>query len=190
MIDLNAHIPIEEQEICVTCGFCCDGTLFKRAILEPGEQGNLPEKIEELYGKESESEFFNLPCPYFCEKCTIYEQKRASICGAFRCQLLKNMAKDTVTNDKALRIVANAKQLRAEIMQLYTALTGLVYVGGFMQFLDEIYTLKQTTASDPLKNGQFNLLVMKCGILDALLTKTFKSPKSFDALLKESMNQL
>ena len=44
MADLNADIPVIEQEICVTCGFCCDGTLFKYAVLQSGERGNLPAK--------------------------------------------------------------------------------------------------------------------------------------------------
>lgn len=189
MADINAHTPVAEQEICVTCGFCCDGTLFKHAILEPGEQGNLPTKIEKQYGKQNESEFFTLPCAYFDGKCTIYDQKRASICGAFRCRLLKNLSKGRVTHANALQTVAGTKALRNEIFQLYADLTGATCSPGFMGLLDELPTLHQTYAADSTKSRQVSLLVLKCGLLDTLLTKTFKSSKSFEALVKSAINQ-
>ncbi len=188
MTDLTAEIPVAEQEICVTCGFCCDGTLFNRAMLEPGEYGSLPQKIEEQYGKTDESEFFVLPCAYFCGKCTIYDQKRAVICGAFRCKLLKNFSKDQFTQADALQIIANAKGLRDEIFQLYGKLVGVAYSHSFMELLDELPALYQTHKADSVKNRQVNLLFSKCALLDTLLIKSFKSAKSFDVLVKSSMN--
>ncbi len=38
--------PPKEQDLCVNCGFCCDGTIFMHAVLIQGEKGNLPEKIQ------------------------------------------------------------------------------------------------------------------------------------------------
>ena len=188
MADLNADIPVVEQEICVTCGFCCDGTLFKHAVLRPGERGNLPTKIEERYGKADEGEFFTLPCAYFCGKCTIYDQKRAVVCGAFRCKLLKNVSKDQLTQANAMQTIASARTLRNEIFQLYAELTGAAYSCSFMELLDELPTLHQMYGADSVKNKQVSLLILTCGLLDTLLTKTFKSPKSFEALIKSSMN--
>ena len=188
MTDLIAEIPVAEQEICVTCGFCCDGTLFKRAMLEPGEYGSLPQKIEEQYGKADESEFFVLPCAYFCGKCTIYDQKRAEVCGAFRCKLLKNFSKDQFTQTDALQTIANAKVMRNEIFQLYGDLVGVAYSRSFMELLDELPTLHRMYGADSVKNKQVSLLVLKCALLDTLLIKTFKSRKSFEALLEPSMS--
>jgi len=53
-----------EQQICLKCGLCCDGTMFVQAIPQKGEKGNLPEKIEKNYKKDTEGEYFKLPCPY------------------------------------------------------------------------------------------------------------------------------
>ena len=188
MADLNADIPVIEQEICVTCGFCCDGTLFKRAVLQPGERGNLPAKIEEHYGNEGDGEFFALPCAYFCGTCTIYTRKRAVICGAFRCTLLKNFAKGTITQDSAIQTVANVKRLKSEIFELYTKLVGVACSCSFMELLDELPTLHRMYGADSVKNKQVSLLVLKCALLDTLLIKTFKSRKSFEALLEPSMS--
>ena len=57
-----------------------------------------------------------------------------------------------------------------------------------MELLDELPTLCQTYKADSVKNRQINLLVLKCGLLDTLLIKTFKSRKSFEALLEPSMS--
>ncbi len=188
MADLNVDIPVVEQEICVTCGFCCDGTLFTHAVLRPGERGNLPARVEEQYSQEGEREFFTLPCAYFCGKCTIYDQKRALVCGAFRCKLLKNFAKGKITQDGATQTVANVKQLKNDIFDLYAGLVGIACSWSFMELLDELPKLWQTYSADSGKNKQVSLLVLKCALLDTLLTKTFKSSQNFDALIKSSMN--
>ena len=104
--------PKAEQAICVTCGFCCDGTLFDHAVLQPGEKGNLPEYMERSYFKNEKGEYFRLPCEYFNENCSIYDQKKAHICSAFRCQLLKDFSKKKITQSNAKKVVRNAKDQR------------------------------------------------------------------------------
>ena len=69
--------PLQEQDICVTCGFCCDGTLFAHALLNPGEKGSLPERIEESVFSLDDRDYFHLPCRYFAGRCTIYDRQRA-----------------------------------------------------------------------------------------------------------------
>jgi hypothetical protein len=66
----------KEQEICVDCGFCCDGTLFNQAVLKPAEKGNLPHWMEENYREKEDDGFFPLPCAYFDGNCTIYNYCR------------------------------------------------------------------------------------------------------------------
>ena len=67
MIDLNADISVAEQEICVSCGFCCDGTLFKRAVLEPGERGAYPVNWKTNTENSSKRNFLHYPVPAFAE---------------------------------------------------------------------------------------------------------------------------
>ncbi len=111
--------PAEEQSICVVCGFCCDGTLFLHAHLNPGERGSLPEKIEQASFSEDGKDYFRLPCLYFSEKCTIYDRKRADVCGSYRCQLLKDFAEGKVSLPDALEIVRQARTMRDETMEEY-----------------------------------------------------------------------
>lgn len=93
-----------------------------------------------------------------------------------------------MTQADSIQIVAKTKQVRTEVFQLYTELVGTTFSGSFMQLLEELPKFNQTYAADNVKRKQFNMLVIKCGILDTLLTKTFRSPESFDALIKSSMS--
>jgi hypothetical protein len=179
--------PQEEQEICITCGFCCDGTLFNKAVLKPGERGNLPEKIEKRCSKVDDEEFFLLPCTYFSGKCNIYDQKKPIVCSKFRCQLLKKFSAGAITQAQAIQIVANALTLRREIYQLYQAIFQTEFEDSFQNLLFELPKLCQMYKADSLKSKQIDLLILKCGLYDTLLLKTFRPPENFENLLNVSM---
>lgn len=100
--------PVLEQEICVGCGLCCDGTLFNHAPLQPGERGHLPTKIGEGYQKEGDRKIFRLPCAYFSGKCTIYDQPRAHVCVAFRCQVVRKVATHTISQAQVMHTIFDA----------------------------------------------------------------------------------
>ncbi|QHV96967.1 hypothetical protein [Spirosoma endbachense] len=189
MKDLAVESPLNEQEICVKCGFCCDGTLFSYAVLQAGEQGNLPEKIEQNYSKEDGREFFKLPCSYFCGKCTIYDQKRASICSAFRCQLLKDFSIDKITQANAMRIIDNAVKFRDEIYLLYREIFGNDYRLSFRNLLVDLAKYGNDAFEDDPLNQSIELLRIKCNIYETLLIKNFKSIKNFERLISTSMEE-
>ncbi len=183
MNTLLVESPLDEQEICVGCGLCCDGTLFNHAVLQPGEQGNLPVEIEQRYGREGEYEFFTLPCAYFCGKCTIYGQKRASICSDFRCQLLINFSANKLTKANAIKVVDNALIYKTEIYQLYKQIFGRHYTLSFRNLLIELGKYTETMPeNDPLKTS-IELLRTKCIIFETLLIKNFKSLKNFEQMI-------
>ncbi|AXE20519.1 hypothetical protein DR864_23660 [Runella rosea] len=184
MEELVVESPFTEQEICVKCGLCCDGTLFSHAVLQKGERGNLPEKIEQQYGKEGESEFFTLPCAYFEGKCTIYNQKKAVVCSAFRCQLLKTFANGDVSQKDAIKIVTDALKFKAEIYQFYKQTFGVEFKLSFRELLAELNKMSPDT--DP-PNVPVELLRMKCNIYQTLLIKNFKSIKTFESMIESTV---
>ena len=159
MENLSTSAPEAEQAICVRCGFCCDGTLFLHAVLQPGEKGNLPEKIEERYYLDKDGEFFKMPCPYFCKKCTIYTQEKAEVCSSFRCQLLKDFASGKISPEEALTLVKNAATIREELIRDFNQLNParqvlcfremLLHLGEFHQSPDK----SNETVTGPGKPG-------------------------------------
>ena len=172
-----------EQTICITCGFCCDGTLFNHATLQPGEKGTLPQKMEEAYFMDGEKEFFRLPCPYFDGKCTIYDQKKAHICSAFRCELLKDYSGEKISQEAALRLIENAVRQRAEIRELAYKIIGTppdISIRHLLLELRKVIHAKEENGEP--KNRELEILLAKCTIFEALLIRHFKPAKDFDSM--------
>lgn len=183
MVPEKSNAPVDEQTICVTCGFCCDGTLFQHAILRAGEQGSLPEKIEQNYRNEKGKEFFLLPCLYFDEKCTIYDKKRAEICSGFRCQLLRDFEERKVSLQDALKSVAGAVKMRAELMEHYRRISGNSSPIHFKQLLIELGKVMKSAPGEESAGVEFNLLLVRCNIFEALLIKHFRSTEFFEKMI-------
>ena len=135
---IEQEAPLEEQNVCVTCGMCCDGTLFLHAVLNNGERGSLPERIEERSYTEDRKDYFRLPCLYFEGKCMIYEQKRADVCSGYRCQLLHDLAGKKIAVDDALAVVARARIMRDEVLHRFRDISGNQDRLTFRQLLTEL----------------------------------------------------
>jgi hypothetical protein len=185
-LHISTKSPKSEQNICVSCGMCCDGTLFLHACLNPDEIGNLPEKIEQNVFTEAENNYFRLPCLYFIGKCSIYNQKRADVCPAFRCQLLRNFTVDRLSLNNALDIVKKAVRMRDEIFSEYSKLSGEKKVFFFKQLLADMTKLNMTETLNETKEMQIKLLQAKCNILEALLVKHFRPAGDFRDLMAEN----
>lgn len=171
-----------EQKLCVSCGLCCDGTLFDKAVLQKGEKGSLPEKIEEKYFVEGEQEYFRLPCHYFNGKCSIYHLKKAHVCSSFKCQLLRDCIKGKVEYQAADSIVVHAKTLRAEI---YDLASQLFDDEKKLPFRDLHTKLMEIKAKEPLKmtDKLLELLMIKCQIFEVLLTRHFRADEEFQEMI-------
>lgn len=179
----SCQAPLGEQEICVTCGFCCDGTLFAHALLNPGEKGNLPEKIEENLFSAAERDYFHLPCRYFNGRCSIYDRQRADVCGSYRCQLLRDFSDCIITYGQALGIVERARQVRSELMEQYSLLTGKRDSVHFMKVLKEAGNNLLQEGDTVSAAMDRELFLARCNIFEALLIKHFRSADEFEKLV-------
>jgi Fe-S-cluster containining protein len=107
MTDL-AH---ELETLCRACGFCCDGTLFQRALLEPDEVE--PAKRRGL--KVFEARGFSQPCTRIeAYSCTIYPD-RPSVCRSFECRLLARQRTERGPLEPMLANIARVRELRATL---------------------------------------------------------------------------
>jgi hypothetical protein len=170
----------EEQEICLSCGICCDGTLYNKANLYPGEKGTLPEEIENSYFKIENAEYFRLPCSYFFDKCTIYNLKKAMVCNGFKCKLLGLFSKEKILKIDALKIVNNVKEFRKEIADLAYIKCNIHKGRSFKILQAEISEIKESQSAF---NPDIEIIIGKCLILEILLTKYFLSQIDFDKMI-------
>lgn len=90
----------ESENICVSCGLCCDGTLIGFVQLDSDELSVLREvkEIEEVDG----TGFFLQPCANLgCDGCTIYAQRPRN-CDKFKCEMLKLVESKELGFDSAV----------------------------------------------------------------------------------------
>ena len=157
-----------EQEICVDCGFCCDGTLFHYAVTK--DKSHPLFHIEEVDGKNR----FRQPCHLFKDGCcSIYDQKRPTICGEFKCKLLRRVNAGAVSQSEAVGRVYEAKKLKEEIFDELRALNYDVSIG-FNQSIKKFKEdqLQKLTEAD--FNKKFAKLLVKHQLLNEYLKKHFK----------------
>jgi hypothetical protein len=175
--------PLDEQTICVTCGFCCDGTLFLHATLNPNELGHLPQKIEQNRFTENGKEFFRLPCYYFSGKCIIYDRERANICSSYRCQLLRDFAGGKINLYDALEIVSEAMRMRTDLMDQYRRISVNDKGINFRQLLVDLgKILKSAPEEEPFRQD-YEMLQTRCNIFEALLIKHIRSASDFQNIM-------
>jgi hypothetical protein len=99
---------------CVGCGLCCDGTVFEKAKVRPGDEAGLKKHGMSVV-TENGTPFFLLPCRHHeCGRCTIYAE-RFSTCHNFKCALLTSFEAGEITLEDAQQKVAKALRLRSEI---------------------------------------------------------------------------
>jgi len=180
----NVKAPEGEQQICVTCGFCCDGTLYIHATLQPGERGHLPEKIEAASRTGEGGDYFLQPCGYFAGSCTIYDRERADVCSTYRCSLLKLFAWGGISQEDALRTIREAAVMRDEVLSGYRRITGRDSVAGFRRMLVDLgevmKDMKKSGAAAGVQAGDLEMLTVRCNILEALLIKAFMPAEEFE----------
>lgn len=110
------------QELCLSCGLCCDGTLFTHVPVgtEPPEQlaaAGLPVEMKEGAGPQ-----FLQPCPAWQGGCCQVYDLRPDTCRTFRCRLLKKCEQDAVAMSDALDTVRRTQRLRDHIHDAWAAL--------------------------------------------------------------------
>lgn len=99
----------DSENICLSCGICCEGTVIGFVKLDRAE---LP-VMRELMDVEGENDnaFFLQPCKNYCDGCTIYSE-RSKQCVSFKCELLKSVEQKELDFDLAIETIAFVKQKR------------------------------------------------------------------------------
>ncbi|MEN8230183.1 MAG: YkgJ family cysteine cluster protein [Bacteroidota bacterium] len=108
---------LQESNICIKCGMCCNGTLFFWAKIYEGETIDNELEMKRVQIKHKDTEGLSLPCSYLKDSvCSIYyssNPQRPLICNSFKCKLLKKYEKREISYENALMIIENTKALVA-----------------------------------------------------------------------------
>lgn len=102
-------------QLCVGCGMCCNGVLYKQAKVTPGEEERMAAAGLELVD-DGGRRFFGQPCRHSSEgRCMIYET-RFRICNTFECALLRRVNAGELGLAEAKEKVAEVQALLARVV--------------------------------------------------------------------------
>ena len=110
------------EQLCLHCGLCCDGTLFRDVELQPGDD---VEKLRALGLPVAIPRFalraprFPQPCSALCAdlKCRVYAD-RPSRCREFECALFKSVAAGKTELPAALKTIRQTRQQAEKVRRL------------------------------------------------------------------------
>ena len=101
------------QNICIHCGLCCDGTLFNHARIKENEPLETGYAFQTFNEKQRS---FKLPCSYLKDTiCSIYDQRPYAICESFRCKLLRKVISENVSYIDAIKMINEVIALKMKI---------------------------------------------------------------------------
>lgn len=101
-------------QLCLSCGLCCNGVLFRDVELQAGDDAAKLAALALPLQKTRSKIRFPQPCAALCRdtRCRIY-QERPARCREFECALLKSVQAGTQEISAALRTI-RATLTRAE----------------------------------------------------------------------------
>lgn len=102
------------MSLCLSCGLCCDGTMFEVAALTPDEATRYGDRVT----VSSDRKHLRLPCPALdgC-KCTTYRD-RPAVCSTFKCLALASLDEGLMTEQEAHDAIEEVLGRRRQITTL------------------------------------------------------------------------
>lgn len=170
------------QDLCTTCGLCCDGSLFKKASVQSGEEDRVRAVGLVVSASDAGKSSFPQPCRHFCNRqCGIYDT-RPPVCVTYRCALLLKLDRGEVALPEALATVAHVRALQAHLKELIPE--GPAHPINIYDARKHQAGLPQATPEDRQANAsQLMALVRYVGLLKAAFVPS-KQSKASDSTVR------
>ena len=172
MNDLNSK---KVSELCISCGMCCDGTLFNKGNIKDNDDKAFIESIGIEVFHEKGKDFFRQPCNQFKSCCTIYDKPRPSVCNNFFCDPLKKYQKNEINWEIAESQVLKALNIKNQILKLAVEFEELkdFNIRNIFDFLQPIIF-----DSKPLELKRFGRLILLYSVFDSAKKNVFTREKT------------
>ena len=103
-----------DKNICINCGLCCDGTLFKFAKIKD-EETTSPIVTANISFTDDGKKKLKQRCCFLDHKlCTIYDE-RPLVCAGFKCKQLESFISNSISYDEAMKIINDTLLLKESI---------------------------------------------------------------------------
>ncbi|RNI26821.1 YkgJ family cysteine cluster protein [Rufibacter latericius] len=161
----------DSTNICLSCGFCCDGTVIGFVQIGREEAPALRELMMDTENANGEG-FFLQPCKSYCDGCSIYS-RRPRQCASFECALLESFEQGELDFNSAIGIVDEVKQRKADIEGRLALLQLELQSQSFYFKMAELNKLIMKSKPGLLWTHNHLDLVSDLKQLDTLLSKEF-----------------
>ena len=117
-------------QLCLQCGMCCNGVLFRDVELQPGDDAQkllglgMPVKVAKASTTrnpkpETRNHKFNQPCVALGSdcKCRIYAE-RPSRCRQFECAVLLGVMAGEASAEDALKLIRSTRRKADKVLKL------------------------------------------------------------------------
>jgi uncharacterized protein len=174
--DANEGVVSSSQSLCLTCGLCCDGTLFYGVLLKSDDDVTPLKAAGINIVSDNASTLLQLPCAAHKNcTCTVYEN-RPQGCRTYKCELLKRFERDDISQQSALEIINKIKSLKNEMNALALAASTTAQSG------EEIKLLLNRCQTDPsigAARQDYAHVLLKFGELQIYLDRFFREEAMF-----------
>lgn len=103
-----------DKNICINCGLCCDGTLFKFAKIKEDEMIDPIVAANISYSDDGKKRLRQRCCFLKGKICSIYD-KRPLVCAGFKCKQLESFVSNNISYDEAMKTINETIVLKESI---------------------------------------------------------------------------
>ena len=162
------------QSLCLTCGLCCDGTLFWGMPLVPDDDVTPLEAVGINIVSDNDLTVLKQPCAAHKNCTCVVYANRPQRCRTFNCKLLKRFEREDVSQQSALEIINKMKSLKNEMNELALAASTTAQSG------EEILSLMKRCQADPSVGAtKQDYVLLKFGELQIYLDRFFREEAMF-----------
>lgn len=157
-----------ESRLCLSCGLCCDGTLYEDAKIREDEVADV-ERIGLKTGRNAEGHAtFLFACSYLDGACcSRYDQWRPSVCGKYFCRVQEKARRNELAEDQAFERIAKARRLAADVKAALPA---------GMPIVEARHLFARLAARQPDLSPEEAQFVVKMFVLERFLDAEFRKP--------------
>lgn len=165
--------------ICLSCGLCCDGTIFLNVEIDDlkliSQHKSLGIDFVILDKKNDGKLYFKQPCPaHRGGRCSIYTD-RPIVCRNYQCKILKAYDRGELEISSAIAIIKRAKSQKEKIIKRISELLPSLQTRNILFLLHEEVFAAYKNARDAEFKKHCSDLLLEIGALRFYMSKHFKS---------------
>lgn len=164
------------SRLCVTCGMCCDGTMFHIVRMQPSDSVGALNVLGLKLKKKKGQNCIEQPCSMLKQQqCSIYAG-RPERCRLFECGLLKRLANESITEANAAITISEARRQVTEILDLIERCGHHNKRQPLTIRYDRVMAQPVSEDWDPSEVKKREELKVRMRVLQSLLAEAFRPP--------------